>query len=169
MLDSQDINQSGPDKGMLEDWISRHDLAISLGVSEDTLWRWDAKRTGPQSIKLGRKVYYRRSAHVNTLIATSGDTITARARWLVRNNGYPWPQTRSPARPRAGRPCSAQRCGWHHRHRPGYGSRQRQPDHRCRQEGCHSLALTIHPPQIFRRLTNARPDPIAQHGRRPQI
>ena len=27
-------------------------------------------------------------AHVNTLIATSGETITARARWLVRNNGY---------------------------------------------------------------------------------
>jgi len=25
---------------------------------------------------------------VNTLIAASGDTITARARWLVRNNGY---------------------------------------------------------------------------------
>ena len=27
-------------------------------------------------------------AHVNTLIATSGETITARARWLARNNGY---------------------------------------------------------------------------------
>lgn len=27
-------------------------------------------------------------AHVNTLIAAAGDTITARARWLVRNNGY---------------------------------------------------------------------------------
>ena len=27
-------------------------------------------------------------AHVNTLIAASCDTITARARWLVRNNGY---------------------------------------------------------------------------------
>ncbi|OUS07828.1 phage portal protein [Rhodobacterales bacterium 52_120_T64] len=26
--------------------------------------------------------------HVNTLIAGAGDTITARARWLVRNNGY---------------------------------------------------------------------------------
>jgi predicted DNA-binding transcriptional regulator AlpA len=62
MLDTQDIDQSGPDMGLLEDWISRHDLAISLGISEDTLWRWDAKRTGPQSIKLGRKVYYRRSA-----------------------------------------------------------------------------------------------------------
>ena len=62
MLDTQDINQSGPDMDLLEDWISRHDLAISLGISEDTLWRWDAKRTGPHSIKLGRKVYYRRSA-----------------------------------------------------------------------------------------------------------
>lgn len=61
MLDTQDSSQEGPDMGLLEDWISRHDLAISLGVSEDTLWRWDAKRTGPQSIKLGRKVYYRRS------------------------------------------------------------------------------------------------------------
>lgn len=27
-------------------------------------------------------------AHVNTLIAAAGDTITSRARWLVRNNGY---------------------------------------------------------------------------------
>lgn len=61
MLKTQDSNQSGPDIGLLEDWISRHDLAIDLGVSEDTLWRWDMRRTGPQSIKLGRKVYYRRS------------------------------------------------------------------------------------------------------------
>ncbi len=61
MLDTQDSNQSGSDIGLLEDWISRHDLAISLGVSEDTLWRWDMRRTGPQSIKLGRKVDYRRS------------------------------------------------------------------------------------------------------------
>ena len=62
MLDTQEIDQSGPDMGLLEDWISRRNLAISLGVSEDTLWRWDGKQNGPQSIKLGRKVYYRRSA-----------------------------------------------------------------------------------------------------------
>lgn len=37
-------------------------------------------------------------AHVNTLIAASGDTITARARWLVRNNGY----CICPRRPRIG-------------------------------------------------------------------
>ena len=28
-------------------------------------------------------------AHVNTLIAAAGTDITARARYLVRNNGYP--------------------------------------------------------------------------------
>ena len=28
-------------------------------------------------------------AHVNALIATSGPEMNARARWLVRNNGYP--------------------------------------------------------------------------------
>jgi predicted DNA-binding transcriptional regulator AlpA len=61
MLDAQDSSQEGPDLSLLADWISRHDLAISLGVSEDTLWRWDMRRTGPQSIKLGRKVFYRRS------------------------------------------------------------------------------------------------------------
>jgi capsid protein len=27
-------------------------------------------------------------AHLNTLIASAGADITARARWLVRNNGY---------------------------------------------------------------------------------
>jgi len=62
MLDTQDVEQSGPGTDLLEDWISRHDLAISLGVSEDTLWRWNGERTGPQCIKLGRKVYYRRGA-----------------------------------------------------------------------------------------------------------
>lgn len=61
MLDTHEGNQDGPENGLLDDWISRHELAISLGVSEDTLWRWDANRTGPQSVKLGRKVYYRRS------------------------------------------------------------------------------------------------------------
>jgi capsid protein len=30
----------------------------------------------------------RRLAHLNTLIAVAGPDITARARWLVRNNGY---------------------------------------------------------------------------------
>jgi predicted DNA-binding transcriptional regulator AlpA len=79
MLDTQDINQPGPDIGLLDDWISRHDLAISLGVSEDTLWRWDAKHTGPLSIKLGRKVYYRR-ATVRSWLEAREDTRKTPAR-----------------------------------------------------------------------------------------
>jgi len=71
---------------LLEDWISRHDLAISLGISEDTLWRWDAKRTGPQSIKLGRKVYYRRSALRSWLEASSA--------CVARSQRCPWPRAR---------------------------------------------------------------------------
>ena len=61
MLDTQNVAQDEAEVGLLDDWISRHDLAISLGLSVDTLWRWDANQTGPQSIKLGRKVYYHRS------------------------------------------------------------------------------------------------------------
>jgi len=44
--------------------------------------------TGVERNALALQKYDRRRAHVNTLIAASGDTITARARWLVRNNGY---------------------------------------------------------------------------------
>ena len=80
MLDAQDNIQLEPEIGLLEDWISRHDLAISLGISEDTLWRWDARRTGPPSIKLGRKVYYRRSTVRNWLEAQERPQPTLRSR-----------------------------------------------------------------------------------------
>lgn len=53
--------EQGPE-GLLSGWISRADLAQQLGVSEDTLRRWDAARTGPPCIRAGRKIYYRRSA-----------------------------------------------------------------------------------------------------------
>jgi predicted DNA-binding transcriptional regulator AlpA len=42
-------------------WISRLDLAQELGLSVETLRRWEAQRMGPPSIRAGRKVYYRRS------------------------------------------------------------------------------------------------------------
>jgi len=51
-----------PSAGLLGGWISRADLALQLGVSEDTLRRWDALRSGPPCIRAGRKVFYRRGA-----------------------------------------------------------------------------------------------------------
>jgi hypothetical protein len=50
-----------PTGGLLGGWISRTDLALQLGVSEDTLRRWDALRSGPPCIRAGRKVFYRRA------------------------------------------------------------------------------------------------------------
>jgi predicted DNA-binding transcriptional regulator AlpA len=43
-------------------WISRPELARQLGVSEDTLRRWNAARSGPPCIRAGRKIFYRRAA-----------------------------------------------------------------------------------------------------------
>lgn len=50
-----------PSGGLLGGWISRTDLALQLGVSEDTLRRWDVLRSGPPCIRAGRKVFYRRA------------------------------------------------------------------------------------------------------------
>ena len=47
---------------LLNGWINRVDLAIELGLSVDTLRRWEAQRRGPPCIRAGRKVYYRRAA-----------------------------------------------------------------------------------------------------------
>ncbi|WP_457646424.1 helix-turn-helix transcriptional regulator [Profundibacter sp.] len=46
----------------LSDWISRADLAQELGVTTGTLARWATERTGPPLVRVGRRVFYRRSA-----------------------------------------------------------------------------------------------------------
>jgi hypothetical protein len=56
-------------KNLLTGWISRHDLARELGLTVDTLGRWQRKRKGPACIKAGRKVLYRRSVVENWLLA----------------------------------------------------------------------------------------------------
>ena len=60
-------NIAKPSGGLLGGWISRADLALQLGVSEDTLRRWDALRSGPPCIRAGRKIYCRRSAVIEWL------------------------------------------------------------------------------------------------------
>jgi len=68
-MQSQEIGESiaRPSGGLLGGWISRTDLAQQLGVSEDTLRRWDVLRSGPPCIRAGRKIYYRRSAVIEWL------------------------------------------------------------------------------------------------------
>lgn len=43
-------------------WITRLDLALELGVTVETLHRWEKLRFGPPCVRAGRKIYYRRDA-----------------------------------------------------------------------------------------------------------
>ena len=47
---------------LLADWISREQLAHALGLTADTLSRWEARRQGPPCTRIGRKAFYRRAA-----------------------------------------------------------------------------------------------------------
>lgn len=46
----------------LEGYVSRNEAAVMLGVSPETLTRWGTMRTGPASVKVGRRRLYRREA-----------------------------------------------------------------------------------------------------------
>jgi hypothetical protein len=42
--------------GVLDEWMTRSELAIELGISIDTLARWETRRNGPLCIRIGRIV-----------------------------------------------------------------------------------------------------------------
>jgi hypothetical protein len=58
-----------PAAALLSGWISRKDLAEALGVTVDTLGRWEARRFGPPCVRAGRMVLYRRRAVQDWLAA----------------------------------------------------------------------------------------------------
>ena len=47
---------------LLADWISREHLALELGLTSDTLSRWEAWRMGPPCTRIGRKTLYQRAS-----------------------------------------------------------------------------------------------------------
>ncbi len=52
-------NQVKNNQSELESLLSLPELARKLNVSERTLHRWHALRSGPRRTKLGRAIYYR--------------------------------------------------------------------------------------------------------------
>ena len=54
---------------LLAGWISRDQLAQELMVTADTLSRWEARREGPPCMRVGRKVFYRRSSVEDWLLS----------------------------------------------------------------------------------------------------
>lgn len=57
----QNLPPTNPD-GLLSEWMLRTELAEVLGISPDTLARWETRRIGPPCIRIGRKVMYRRGS-----------------------------------------------------------------------------------------------------------
>lgn len=62
----QDI---GDNPILLTGWMTRAEVAAELKVSIDTLQRWESQRTGPPTVRLGRRVYYRAEAFREWLVA----------------------------------------------------------------------------------------------------
>ncbi|MGB3537894.1 MAG: helix-turn-helix domain-containing protein [Mesorhizobium sp.] len=66
--------------GLLDEWMSRAELAGELGISEDTLSRWETRRIGPPCVRVGRKVLYRRGAVQDWLKAQEDRAAKGRGR-----------------------------------------------------------------------------------------
>lgn len=49
-----------PPPSVLDGWLTRPQLAEELGVTVDTLSRWETRRCGPLCMRVGRRVVYRR-------------------------------------------------------------------------------------------------------------
>lgn len=61
-MNEQKADALGEPLNLLAGWISRAQLAAELGFKVDTLARWEARREGPPCSRIGRKVFYRRTA-----------------------------------------------------------------------------------------------------------
>lgn len=58
-MESQQVEAMPRSTPLLDGWLTRAEVATALGVSTDTLARWETQRSGPPSVKVGRKVLYR--------------------------------------------------------------------------------------------------------------
>ncbi len=61
------------DMPMIEPPMTSQDVSELLNVSPRTLHRWRRLKKGPPSIKVGRSVYYRRTAIESWLTLLEGD------------------------------------------------------------------------------------------------
>ena len=60
-------------------WLSRAQVAAEIGVSVDTLQRWETRRIGPPCVRIGRKVLYRAEAFREWLISRERGPVAAKA------------------------------------------------------------------------------------------
>jgi len=78
MEGQQEHTEGGPP--LLDGWLSRAQVAQEIGVSVDTLARWDTRRIGPPCVRIGRKVLYRVEAFREWLVSRERHPVSKGAR-----------------------------------------------------------------------------------------
>lgn len=68
-MDSQRGESAAGTAPLLSGWLTRAQVASEIGVSVDTLARWESQRIGPPCVRIGRKVLYRADAFREWLIS----------------------------------------------------------------------------------------------------
>lgn len=68
-MDDQRAESAAGTAPLLIGWLTRAQVASEIGVSVDTLARWETRRIGPPCVRMGRKVLYRADAFREWLIS----------------------------------------------------------------------------------------------------
>lgn len=77
-MDGQHSEPSVGTAALLDGWLSRSQVAREVGVSIDTLARWETRRIGPPCIRIGRKVFYRADAFREWLISRERGPVSSK-------------------------------------------------------------------------------------------
>jgi hypothetical protein len=74
--DNTTLGEAGP---LLGGWLTRAQVATEIGVSVDTLQRWETRRIGPPCVRIGRKVLYRAEAFRDWLVSRERGPLAGKA------------------------------------------------------------------------------------------
>jgi hypothetical protein len=83
-MDGQQAGNAGLTPPLLDGWLPRDRVAAEIGVSANTLARWQRRRIGPPCAKLGRKVLYRADALREWLRSCEGTPVKKSSRGRPR-------------------------------------------------------------------------------------
>jgi len=77
-IDNQQQSGNPEPASLLGGWLNRAQVAGEIGVSVDTLQRWETRRIGPPCVRIGRKVLYRTDAFREWLISRERGPVVAK-------------------------------------------------------------------------------------------
>jgi predicted DNA-binding transcriptional regulator AlpA len=79
-VDDQQAEPAAGTAPLLSGWLTRAQVAAEIGLSADTLARWETRRIGPPCVRIGRKVLYRAEAFREWLVSRERHPVSKGAR-----------------------------------------------------------------------------------------